>query len=70
MAESVFKNIQVLKGVPSDQLIPSMRFITASLGVECSYCHVPEHFEKDDKKPKQIARDMMRMMLTIDKRQL
>jgi photosynthetic reaction center cytochrome c subunit len=67
-AESVFKNIQVLKGVPADQLIPSMRFITASLGVECSYCHVPEHFEKDDKKPKQIARDMMRMMLTIDKR--
>ncbi len=35
-AESVFKNIQVLKGIPSDQLIPSMRFIAASLGVECS----------------------------------
>ncbi|MFZ0293341.1 MAG: c-type cytochrome [Candidatus Sulfotelmatobacter sp.] len=68
VAESVFKNIQVLKGIPSDQLIPSMRFIAASLGVECSYCHVPEHFEKDDKKPKQIARDMMRMMLTIDKK--
>ena len=67
MAESVFKNIQVLKGIPSDQLIPTMKFITASLGVECNYCHVPEHFEKDDKKPKQIARDMMRMMLTIDK---
>jgi photosynthetic reaction center cytochrome c subunit len=66
-AESVYKNIQVLKGIPADQLIPSMRFITASLGVECSYCHVPEHFEKDDKRPKQIARDMMRMMLTIDK---
>jgi outer membrane lipoprotein-sorting protein len=44
-----------------------MRFITASLGVECNYCHVPDHFDKDDKKPKQIARDMMRMMLTIDK---
>ncbi|MFZ0815066.1 MAG: c-type cytochrome [Candidatus Sulfotelmatobacter sp.] len=66
-AESVFKNIQVLKGIPADQLVPSMRFITASLGVECNYCHVPEQFEKDDKKPKQIARDMMRMMLTIDK---
>ena len=65
-AESVFKNIQVLKGIRSDQLIPTMRFITASLGVECSYCHVPEHFDQDDKKPKQIARDMMRMMLSID----
>jgi photosynthetic reaction center cytochrome c subunit len=67
MAEAVFKNIQVLKGVSSDELIPAMRFITASLGVECSYCHVQDHFEKDDKKPKQIARDMMRMMLAIDK---
>ena len=67
MAEAVFKNIQVLKGVSSDQLIPAMRFITASLGVECSYCHVQDHFDKDDKKPKQIARDMMRMMFAIDK---
>lgn len=67
MAEAVFKNIQVLKGIPSDQLIPAMRFIAASLGVECSYCHVQDHFDKDDKKPKQIARDMMRMMFAIDK---
>jgi hypothetical protein len=66
-AEAVFKNIQVLKGISSDQLIPAMRFITASLGVECSYCHVQDHFDKDDKKPKQIARDMMRMMFAIDK---
>jgi photosynthetic reaction center cytochrome c subunit len=67
MAEAVFKNIQVLKGVSSDQLIPAMRFIAASLGVECNYCHVQDHFDKDDKKPKQVARDMMRMMFAIDK---
>jgi len=66
-AESVFKNIQVLKSIPSDQLIPAMRFIAASLGVDCNYCHVQDHFEKDDKRPKQIARDMMRMMFAIDK---
>jgi photosynthetic reaction center cytochrome c subunit len=66
-AETVFKNIQVLKGVSSDQLIAAMRFITASLGVGCNYCHVPDHFDKDDKKPKQIARGMMRMMMVIDK---
>jgi len=65
--EAVFKNIQVLKGIPSDQLIPGMRFIAASLGVECNYCHVQDHFDKDDRKPKQIARDMMRMMFAIDK---
>jgi photosynthetic reaction center cytochrome c subunit len=66
-ADSVYKNIQVLKGISSDQLIPAMRFITTSLGVECSYCHLPDHFDQDDKKPKQIARDMMRMMFAIDK---
>jgi hypothetical protein len=67
VAEKVFKNIQVLKGISSDQLIPAMQFITASLGVGCNYCHVPDHFDQDDKKPKQIARDMMRMMFAIDK---
>jgi len=67
VAEAVFKNIQVLKGVSADQLIPAMRFMAGSLGVECNYCHVENHFEKDDKKPKQIAREMMRMMFSIDK---
>ena len=66
-AEAAFKNIQVLKVISSDQLIPAMRFVSASLGVECGYCHVEGHFDKDDKKPKQTAREMMRMMLAIDK---
>ncbi len=68
LAETVFKNIQVLKGMPSGQLIPAMQFITASLGVGCNYCHVKDHFDKDDKKPKQSARDMMRMVFAIDKK--
>jgi hypothetical protein len=55
-AEEQFKNIQVLKGIPAEQLIPSMMFITASLGVQCDFCHVQNAFEKDDKKPKQTAR--------------
>jgi tetratricopeptide (TPR) repeat protein len=66
-AEAAFKNIQVLKVISSDQLIPAMRFVSASLGVECGYCHVEGHFDKDDKKPKQTAREMMRMMMAIDK---
>jgi photosynthetic reaction center cytochrome c subunit len=65
-AEQAFKNIQVLKGRPADQLIPAMQFITASLGVECDYCHVQGAFDKDDKKPKQIARKMMQMMMVIN----
>jgi photosynthetic reaction center cytochrome c subunit len=65
--EQQFKNIQTLKGIPADQLIPAMQFITASLGVECEFCHVQGAFEKDDKKTKQTARKMMDMMFAINK---
>jgi photosynthetic reaction center cytochrome c subunit len=65
-AEEQFKNIRVLKGISADQLIPSMQFISASLGVECEFCHVRGAFEKDDKKPKQTARQMMEMMFAIN----
>ncbi len=44
-----------------------MQFMTASLGVQCTLCHVEDHFEKDDKKPKQVARDMMQMMFALNK---
>jgi photosynthetic reaction center cytochrome c subunit len=71
LAEDQFKNIKVLKGVPADQIIPSMQFITASLGVECEYCHVRGEkgleFEKDEKKTKVTARKMMEMMFAINK---
>ena len=71
LAEEHYKNIQVLKGVPADLIIPSMQFITASLGVECEYCHVRgDHgleFDKDDKKTKVTARKMMKMMFAINK---
>lgn len=66
-AEEQFKNIQTLKGIPADQLIPTMQFISASLGVECEYCHVKGAFEKDDKKEKGYARGMMDMMFDINK---
>ena len=57
----------MLKGIPADQMIPTMQFITASLGVECEFCHVQNAFDKDDKKPKQTARKMMEMMFAINK---
>jgi photosynthetic reaction center cytochrome c subunit len=66
-AEQQFKNIQTLKGVPADQVIPAMQFISASLGVECEFCHVEHAFDKDDKKPKQMARHMIEMQNDINK---
>jgi photosynthetic reaction center cytochrome c subunit len=65
-AEQVYKNIQVLKGIPADQVIPSMQFMTSSLGVRCDHCHVEGALEKDDKKPKQQARKMMQMMFALN----
>jgi photosynthetic reaction center cytochrome c subunit len=66
-AAEAYQNIQVLQDVPADQLVPAMQFITYSLGVECSYCHVEGALEKDDKKPKQTARKMMQMMAAINR---
>jgi hypothetical protein len=66
-AAQAYQNIQVLKEIPADQLVPAMQFITYSLGVECSYCHVEGALEKDDKKPKQTARKMMQMMAAINR---
>lgn len=66
-AEQQFKNIQALKGIPAEQLIPTMQFISAALGVECSFCHVEHQMDKDDKKEKQTARKMIAMELAINK---
>ena len=68
--ESTYKNIQVLKGIPADQLIPSMQFMSSSLGVHCNHCHVEGAFEKDDKKAKQQARQMMQMVASLNKEDL
>jgi photosynthetic reaction center cytochrome c subunit len=66
-AEDIFKNIKALNGIPADEVVPSMQFITASLGVDCEYCHVRGAFDKDDKLPKETARKMIKMMFAINK---
>jgi photosynthetic reaction center cytochrome c subunit len=61
-----FKNIEVLKDIPADELIPTMQFIAGALGVDCEFCHVQHAMDKDDKKEKKIARKMMEMELTLN----
>ena len=71
-AAEYYKNIKVLKDVPAEQLPVSMQFIAASLGVGCDFCHVtgPQGgFDRDDKKPKETARKMLRMVETINTQQ-
>src|SRR5438309_3457363 len=69
--EQVFKNIKVLNGMPQSQLYPTMRFMAASLGFQCGSCHVIKNgfvdASADDKPEKRSARDMIRMVLDINK---
>ena len=61
-AEQKYKNIQLLKGIPSDRLTKIMFSFKASLGVDCTYCHIKDQFEKDDKPAKQVARKMIQLV--------
>ena len=70
-AGEAFKNVQVLKDLPASQFMPNMFFFAESLGVGCDHCHVtsdtgPWPLEKDDKKPKLTAREMIKMMRSIN----
>ncbi|MCC6650964.1 MAG: c-type cytochrome, partial [Candidatus Eisenbacteria bacterium] len=65
-AESVFKNIKVMKGRTAAQVVRSMNSFGRSLGVSCKHCHVPNHWADEDKKAKQITRDMMAMTVNIN----
>ncbi|HWY06514.1 MAG TPA: c-type cytochrome [Candidatus Acidoferrales bacterium] len=66
-AAQQFKNIQALKEIPADQLVPAMQFISDALGVDCEFCHVEHAMDKDDKKEKQTARKMIEMELALNK---
>ena len=71
MSPEKYKNIQVLTNVPADQMDATMHYVSASVGMACADCHVREtsgqiSFEKDDKRAKQTARQMMKMVYAIN----
>lgn len=67
-AEQVFKNIEILKGQPASQLIRIMDAFNASLGVECTHCHVAGAWEKEELEAKPTARRMFKMIDNISKK--
>ena len=72
MAEDVFKNVQVLKGIPVNQFMETMGFFSAALGYNCTNCHGDEvlgNWAKyaDDIPVKQTARRMIQVVNTINK---
>ena len=71
MAEDVFKNVQVLRGISADEFMGTMGFFSAALGLNCTDCHTPEsvgHWEKfaDDTPLKNTTRKMILMVRTIN----
>jgi hypothetical protein len=71
MAEDVFKNIQVLRGISVDEFIGTMGFFAASLGMNCADCHTAESADDwakfaDDTPRKQTARKMVLMVKALN----
>ena len=71
LAEEVFKNVQVLKGIPVDEFMGTMGIIAASVGRGCSECHLLDSgsdwaLYAEDTPMKQVARRMMLMVRTIN----
>src|SRR2546422_393902 len=64
-AEAAFKDIKVLQGTPADQLIPTMQFFEASLGVTCNYCHAADRAASTP--IKETARQMITMVKAINR---
>jgi hypothetical protein len=71
LAEQVFKNIQVLKGIPVDDFMETMGIMTAALQFDCSDCHNNAGTEKvdwaADTPRKRMARRMVTMVTNINK---
>lgn len=66
-AESYYKKIEAMKGVPAAEVHPAMEYITTALGVGCGYCHVIGKFDLDDKREKHVARSMIAMTMALNK---
>src|ERR1700721_1841283 len=71
-AEQVFKNVQVLKGIPADEFMSTMGFFSASLGISCGDCHTAESggdWAKyaDDTDRKRRTRGMIAMVNLMNK---
>ncbi|HEY0274435.1 MAG TPA: c-type cytochrome [Chitinophaga sp.] len=70
------KNLKVMsKNSTHEQVDSVMHTFKLALGVKCGYCHAPQKdnpkkldFASDDNPRKDIARDMMRMTGTINKK--
>jgi photosynthetic reaction center cytochrome c subunit len=72
MSEEVFKNVQILKGIPVDEFMDTMGMFASALALNCIDCHTPDsvgtwdNFAKETPL-KERSRKMMLMVNAINK---
>lgn len=73
LAEDVFKNVQVLKGIPVREFMNTMGFFSAATNLNCIDCHSPQSERLEgyaiDTPRKQTARRMVLMVNQINQSQ-
>lgn len=64
-----FKSIKVLNDMPAEQMGKVMNMMSASLGVNCKFCHASNDgdYEKEGFEHKDIARKMLKMTFDLNK---
>ena len=64
-----FKSIKVLTDMPAEQMGKVMNIISASLGVNCVFCHASNDgdYEKEGNEHKDMARQMLKMTFDLNK---
>jgi photosynthetic reaction center cytochrome c subunit len=71
LAEEVFKNVRVLRGIPVDEFMGTMGIFSAALGFSCEDCHTGsdtgwDAYALDTSPKKATARRMIQMMGAIN----
>lgn len=73
--EPRYKNLKILpKDITKDQMDSVMHHFAGALGQKCNFCHVFNQeqktmdFASDEKQAKETAREMMKMMIKLNKK--
>lgn len=61
-----FESVTELNDMPADQMGKVMNLMSASLGVNCQYCHAGNDFAKEDVAHKSVSREMIAMTLKLN----
>ena len=72
MTDEIFKNVQLLRGIPVDTFFESMGMFASAMGTDCTFCHVSKaYFDKTafaEPTPRIMrARQMITMMNALNK---